>query len=53
MIAILSILLKNNFHPLVCLLIASLVASYVVNNIGNSYIADKTQIERDLEFLLK
>ena len=53
MIAILSILLRNNFHPLVCLLIASLVASYVVNNIGNSYIADKTQIERDLEFLLK
>ena len=53
MIAILSILLRNNFHPLVCLLIASLAASYVVNNIGNSYIADKTQIERDLEFLLK
>lgn len=53
MIAILSILLKNNFHPLICLLIASLAASNVVNNIGNSYIADKTQIERDLEFLLK
>lgn len=53
MLAILSILLKNKLNPLTSLLIASLVSSAVVNNLGNSYSASKTEIERSLEFLLK
>ncbi len=53
MLAILSILLKNKFNPPTSLLIASLLSSMVVNNMGNSYTASKTEIERNLEFLLK
>jgi len=53
MIAILSILLKNQINPSISLLIASLVASKVVNNVGNNYSANKIEIERDLEFLFK
>ena len=53
MLAILSILLKNKVNPLICLLIASLVSSRVVNNIGNTYSANKIEIERSLEFLFK
>jgi len=53
MLAILSILLKNKFNPLTSLLIASLLSSIVVNNMGNSYTALRIDIERNLEFLLK
>ena len=53
MIAILSILLKNEINPSISLLVASLVASRVVNNVGNNYSANKIEIDRDLEFLLK
>ncbi len=53
MLAILSLLLKNKIHPKVSLLIASLAASKVINNIGNRYTLDKIELERDLEFLLK
>ena len=53
MLAILSILLKNKINPLTSLLIASLLSSIVVNNMGNSYIASRTDLERNLEFLFK
>ena len=53
MLSILSILLKNKFNPATSLLIASLISSKVVNNMGNSYQASLIDIERDLEFLLK
>ena len=53
MLSILSILLKNKFNPTTSLLIASLISSKVVNNMGNSYRASLIEIERDLEFLLK
>ena len=53
MLSILSILLKNKFNPATSLLIASLISSKVVNNMGNSYRASLIEIERDLEFLLK
>ena len=53
MLAILSILLSNKFNPLTSLLIASLLSSIVVNNMGNSYAASRIEIERNLEFLLK
>ena len=53
MLAILSLLLKNKIHPKVSLLIASLAASKVINNLGNRYTLDKIELERDLEFLLK
>jgi hypothetical protein len=53
MLAILSILLKNKFNPLTSLLIASLVSSIVVNNMGNAYSTSKLDIERNLDFLLK
>jgi rfaE bifunctional protein nucleotidyltransferase chain/domain len=53
MLAILSILLKNKFNPLTSLLIASLLSSFVVDNMGNSYQASIVDIERSLDFLLK
>ncbi|MEK9801564.1 MAG: PfkB family carbohydrate kinase, partial [Alphaproteobacteria bacterium] len=53
MLSILSILLKNKFNPETALLIASLISSKVVSNMGNSYQARLIDIERDLEFLLK
>ena len=53
MLAIMSILLKNKINPLVALLISSLVSSNVVGNIGNKYSANRQEIDRDLEFLLK
>tara|TARA_B110000483_G_scaffold243657_1_gene334950 strand:- start:6692 stop:8200 length:1509 start_codon:yes stop_codon:yes gene_type:complete len=53
MLAILSILLKNKVNPLTSLLIASLVSSIVVSNMGNSYSTSRMDIERNLEFLLK
>jgi rfaE bifunctional protein nucleotidyltransferase chain/domain len=53
MLAILSVLLSNKFNPLTSLLIASLLSSIVVNNMGNSYAASRIEIERNLEFLLK
>ena len=53
MLAILSILLKNEVNPLTSLLIASLLSSIVVNNMGNAYIASKIDIERNLDFILK
>ena len=53
MLSILSVLLSNNFNPLTSLLIASLLSSIVVNNMGNSYSASRIDIERSLEFLLK
>ena len=53
MLAILSILLKNKIDPSTSLLVASIVSSIVVNNMGNSYSASKMEIERNLEFLLK
>ena len=53
MLAILSILLKNKVNPLTSLLIASLVSSIVVSNMGNSYSTSRLDIERNLEFLLK
>ena len=53
MLAILSILLKNNINPSTSLLISSIISSIVVNNMGNSYSASKIEIERNLEFLLK
>ena len=53
MLAILSILLKNKIHPLISLLIASLVSANVVDNLGNKYVANRAEIDRALEFLLK
>jgi len=53
MLAILSILLKNNINPSISLLIASLVSSNVVNNIGNRYAASRFDIDRSLEYLFK
>jgi len=53
MLAILSILLKNRINPSTSLLIASLLSSIVVNNMGNSYSASRIEIERNLEYLLK
>ena len=53
MLAILSILLKNKINPSTSLLIASLLSSIVVNNMGNSYSASRIEIERNLEYLLK
>jgi rfaE bifunctional protein kinase chain/domain/rfaE bifunctional protein nucleotidyltransferase chain/domain len=53
MLALLSILLKNKFNPLTSLLIASLLSSIVVNNMGNSYTASRMDIERNIEYLLK
>lgn len=53
MLAILSILLKNKVNPLTSLLIASLVSSIVVSNMGNSYSTSRVDIERYLDFLLK
>jgi rfaE bifunctional protein nucleotidyltransferase chain/domain len=53
MLAILSILLKNKFDPMVSLLIASIVSSNVVNNIGNKYSLNRIDLERSLEYLLK
>ena len=53
MLAILSILLKNKINPLISLMIASLVSSNVVNNIGNKYSISKLELERSLEYLLK
>jgi rfaE bifunctional protein kinase chain/domain/rfaE bifunctional protein nucleotidyltransferase chain/domain len=53
MLAILSVLLKNRVNPSISLLIASLISSKVVNNIGNNYSANKMEIERDLEYLFK
>ncbi len=53
MLAILSILLKNEVNPLTSLLIASLLSSIVVNNMGNAYTASKIDIERNLDFILK
>ena len=53
MLAILSVLLKNKTNPLVALFIASLVASSVVNNVGNKYTANRAEIDRSLEFILK
>jgi rfaE bifunctional protein kinase chain/domain/rfaE bifunctional protein nucleotidyltransferase chain/domain len=53
MLAILSILLKNKTNPLVALLMASLVSSNVVGSIGNGYTANRPEIDRSLEFLLK
>ena len=53
MLAVLSVLLKNNINPSVSLLIASLVSSKVVNNIGNKYSASREEIIRSLEYLFK
>jgi rfaE bifunctional protein nucleotidyltransferase chain/domain len=53
MLAILSVLLKNKIHPMSSLLIASIVSSNVVNNVGNKYSVSKVEIERSLEYLLK
>ena len=53
MLAILSILLKNKIDSMVSLLIASIVSSNVVNNIGNKYSLSKIDLERSLEYLLK
>jgi hypothetical protein len=43
----------NKINPLVALLVASLIAAKVVNNIGNKYTATKADIDRSLEYLLK
>ena len=53
MLAILSVLLKNKFDPSVSLLIASIVSSIVVNNIGNKYSINKIELENYLKYLLK
>lgn len=53
MLALLSLFLKNKFHPLTSLLISSLLSSIVVNNMGNSYSASRTDIERNLEYIFK
>lgn len=53
MLALLSVLLKNRVNPLTSLLIASLLSSIVVDNMGNSYSASREDIERNLEFLFK
>ena len=53
MLAILSIFLKNKINPSIALLIASLVSSNVVNNIGNKYSASKIEIDRSIEYLFK
>ena len=53
MLAILSVLLKNKLNPSIALLIASVLSSIVVNNMGNLYSASRVEIERNLEFLLK
>ena len=53
MLAILSIFLKNKINPHVSLLVASLVASKVVNFPGNFFTASKVEIKRNLEFLFK
>jgi len=53
MLAILSVLLKNKINPSVSLLISSLISSNVVKHFGNDYSANKMDIERSLEFLLK
>lgn len=53
MLAILSILLKNKFNPSTSLMIASLLSSIVVNNMGNSYQASRLDIERSIDSLLK
>ena len=53
MLAILSIFLKNKIDPLISLLVASIVSSNVVNNVGNKYSLSKIDLERSLEYLLK
>jgi rfaE bifunctional protein nucleotidyltransferase chain/domain len=53
MLAIIGILLINKINPSVALLVASLIAAKVVNNIGNKYTATKADIGRSLEYLLK
>ncbi len=53
MLAIISILLKNKINPSVALLIGSLIASNVVNNIGNKYSASKVEIDLSLEYIFK
>ena len=53
MLAILSVLLKHKIDPSVSLLIASIVLSIVVNNIGNKYSINKIELEKSLEYLLK
>ena len=53
MLAILSIFLKNKINPSIALLIASLVSSNDVNNIGNKYSASKIEIDRSIEYLFK
>ena len=53
MLAILSLLLKHKIDPSVSLLIASIVSSIVVNNIGNKYSINKIELEKSLEYLLK
>ena len=46
MLAILSVLLKHKIDPSVSLLIASIVSSIVVNNIGNKYSINKIELEK-------
>lgn len=53
MLAILSVLLKNKTDPMISLLIASIVSSNVVNNIGNKYSFNKIELDRALDFLLR
>lgn len=53
MLAIMSLLLKNNINPSIALLIASLIAANVVNSIGNRYSASRQDINRVLEYLFK
>ena len=53
MLAILSVFLYNNINPYFSLLFASLVSSNVVEHTGNDYVANKIEIERSIEFMLK
>lgn len=53
MLSILSLFLKNKIDINLSLMIASLIAGKVVNNLGNNYSANILEIERDLEYLLK
>ena len=53
MLSILSVMLKNNIDINLSLLIASLVASSVVENIGNRYVANKILIIKTLQHILR
>ncbi len=52
-LAVISILLSNKIDPNIALLISSIVSSFVVDNLGNKYVARKFDIERSLEYIFK